>query len=105
MKEANKKEFNKKVREAKKTFPSHCKIRLRIKEYPVNPYNSTYMEKIIEMRHFHPEYEFYIHERDKYVRYSCSTIENFEPVKIQIDDKLWIELLSVFNFVRKVEQD
>ncbi len=97
--------FKADVEKAKKSFPSHCLIRLRIKQNPVNPYTSITMEKIIGMRKLHPEYVFYIHERDNYVRYSCPTIENFESVKLPLDDKLWVELFSIFDFVGKVEND
>lgn len=94
------KKINQLVKEAKETFPSHQTIRLRVKKHPVNPFNSSIMGKIIEMSKLHPEYIFYIHEKYNYLTYHCPSIENFEPVRIRIDNKLWVELLSVFELVK-----
>lgn len=97
MKKANKKIFDQKVREAKKTFPSHRKIRLRIKQNPVNPFNSATMDKFIHTRDIHPEYDAYIHEDYMSIRYINTDKKISAPLRI--DDKLWIELLSVFELV------
>ncbi len=102
MKKADKKVFDQKVREAKKTFPSHRKIRLRIKQNPVNPFGSVTMDKFIHTRDIHPEYDAYIHKEYISIRY-VNTEENI-LTRLPFDDKLWIELLSVFELVPEKEE-
>lgn len=84
---------------ARKKFPVHKRISVRVKEVPVNPFNSLVFDKIIQMKK-DPEYEIYIHQRDGYLTYNSVSIKNFEPVRLPLDDKLWIELYSVFDVVK-----
>ena len=84
--------------EAQKKFPSHKRIYVHVKENPSNPFNASYWGKVIEMKDTDPKYIIYIH--DDYLSYRSRTIKNFEPVRILLDDKLWIELLSIFDVVK-----
>ena len=104
MKNINKK-FNKLVKKAKETFPLRKEIHLRVKSEPTNPFNSSIMGKIIEMRETHSEYVFYIHKNYEYIRYTCPSIEFFEPVKLPFDEKLLVEMLCVFDFVEVVKDE
>ena len=94
------------VTRSQRTFPSHKKLLIRVKKSPVNPFNSSIFEKAILQMDSYSEYELYIHERDNYLTLTLksSTISNVEGSKIQLDDKLWIELLFVFDFIKIVEE-
>lgn len=84
---------------SRKKFPVHKRISVRVKKKPKNPFNSSAFSKIIEMKK-DPEYEIYIHSRDGYLTYQSVSIENFEAVRLPLDDKLWIELYCVFDIVK-----
>ena len=93
-------DFNKLLKQAKDTFPLRREFCLRVKKKPTNPFDSSVMGKIIKMRNSHSKYKFYIHENYEYIRYICPSIPHFEPVKLPYDDKLLVELLCVFDFVK-----
>lgn len=98
MKKSNKTDdFKAQVKLAKKTFPSHQLIRLRIKKKPVNPFGSPTMDKFIHTRDIHPEYDAYIHDESISIYY-VGTEKNI-VASLPFDDKLWIELFSVFELV------
>ena len=84
---------------AQKIFPTHEKIYLRVKENPQKPFSKTIFEQAINLRKEHPLYEFFIHE--KYVTFKSTSIKNAEPVRDWMDDKRWVELLFIFDFVKK----
>lgn len=84
---------------ARKKFPVHKRISVRVKQNPTNPFNSLVFDKIIQMKEY-PEYEIYIHSKYGYLTYKSVNIKNFEPVRLPLDDKLWIELYSVFEVTK-----
>lgn len=90
-------DFAAQVKLAKKTFPSHKKIRLRIKKRPVNPFGSPTMDKFIYTRNTYPEYDAYIHDNSISIYYIGT--ETPVVVRLPLDDKLWIELYRVFKLV------
>lgn len=83
------------VKKAKAIFPTHKEIFLRVKKNAKSPFEKTVFERAIEMRNEHPLYKFYIH--DFYLTFVSTSIKNAEPVKVQIDNKLWIELYKIFT--------
>lgn len=91
------KKYSKILKKSRKTFPTHQKIIVRVKDFPNNPFNSTIFEKIIEGKNMYPEFTLYIH--DDYLTINSIQIKNYEPVKLILDYKLWIEIYDVFNFV------
>ena len=93
----NSDEYNYLLNEAQKTFPYHKRLKIRLRNNPTNPFGSTYMAKFIENKAY-PEYELYIH--DNYFTFSSLNLKNFEPFRVSIDDKLWIELYCAFKLVK-----
>ena len=79
-------------------FPKHKRIYVRVKEKPLNPFHSSIFDQVIQISKVHSKYILYIH--DDYLTYESQTIENFEPVRLLLDDKLWIELISVFDVIK-----
>lgn len=51
------------------------------------------------MRDSRPNYQLYIHLRNHYMTFSCPTEKYFEPVYMEIDDKLWVEILNLFEII------
>ena len=95
--------FNNLLKESKKTFPKHKKILVRIKDFPENPFNSLTFEKLIRDKALYSEFILYIH--DEYLRINSKQIKNYEKVKIPLDQKLWIEIYEVFDFIGFVKED
>lgn len=97
--------FKAMVTRSQKTFPSHKKLLIRVKKSPSNPFNSSIFGKIIEMSSF-PKYQLYIHtnENCSYITLYSLSIKNSEDIKLPLDDKLWIELLFVFDFVKVLKK-
>lgn len=85
------------LKKAHKKFPTHKRIHIRLKENPTNPFNSLYIDKFIENKEF-PNYTLYIH--DWYFTIYSQDLINFEPLRIPIDKKLWIEIYCSFDFVK-----
>ena len=83
------------IKKAKRKFPKHQYLYLRVKKNPKKPYTKTVFEKAIELRRKHPVYKFYIH--DNYLTFISTSIKNAEGVRVIIDDKLWIELYYIFK--------
>ena len=86
-----------KLKESRKTFPTHKRFIVRVKDFPNNPFNSTIFKKIIEGKNIYPEFILYIH--DNYLTINSNQIKNYEPVKLILDYKLWIEIYDVFKFI------
>lgn len=97
------KEICKKAKEAKKIFIPHQHITVRIKKDATNPFASTAFGKFLEMQEVRPIYNLYIHLRDNYMSFSCPTCKEFDTVKMPIDDKLWVELLCLFEILPEEE--
>lgn len=83
-----------KVSKAKKKFPLHKRIDVRVKEEPTNPFSSIVFDKIIKNKE-HPEYFLYIH--DNYITINSKTLDALNPIELFLDKKLWIEIYSVFD--------
>lgn len=92
-----------KLKKAKKTFPTHKKLLVRIKDSPTNPFYSFAFEKLIRDKELYSEFIIYIHE--DYVKLISKQITNFEPVKLALDSKLWIELYEVFDFIKVINKE
>ena len=95
--------FSEKLEEAKKTFTPHKKLKVRIKDDATNPFGLYMFEHFLRMREEQQRsvYELYIHTRDGYMSFSCPECENFETDRLKIDDKLWVEILCMFEIVKK----
>ena len=91
------KQISKKAQHAKKIFTPHQKLTVRIKEDATNPFNSTVFNKLWEMKKQRPVYNLYIHLRDSYITISCPTCKELDPIRLPIDEKLWVELLCFFQ--------
>ena len=85
------------IKKAKKKFPQHKLLHLRVKENPQKPYEKTVFEQAIKLRASYPVYQVYIHEW--YLTFISTSIKNAESVRVEIDDKLWIELYYIFDRV------
>ncbi len=98
--------FSAMLARSKRTFPSHKKLLVRVKKSPSNPFCSSIFEKMIFQMDSYPEYELYIHKRDNYLTLTLKSpkIKRVEGSKIPLDDKLWIELFFVFDFVKVVKK-
>lgn len=84
------------LKKAKKTFPTHKKLLVRIKENPKNPFNSFTFEKLIRDKDLNSEFVIYIHEN--YIKIISKEVKNFVPIKLTLDNKLWIEIYNIFDF-------
>ena len=95
----NKNEFKQMLENAKKTFPSHRMIYLRIRKDAKNPFDSPTMDKFIRTRNIFPKYRCYIH--DEYVSFYYLSIPKTIVARLPINDKLWIELFCVFKLSKE----
>ena len=86
-------------KEAQKIFTPHQKLGVRIKKNAVNPFGSTAFETFLKMRKRRPKYQLYIHLRNSYMTFSCPDDKFFEPVYLAIDEKLWVEILNIFELI------
>lgn len=89
------------LKKAKKTFPMHKRLYIRLKENPTNPFNSLYIDKFIQNSEY-PDYELFIH--DIYFTIKCLNLCLFEPVRIPTDEKLWIEIFCAFDFIKVIKK-
>lgn len=90
------------LRKAQKIFKPNKRMVIRLKSHTTNIFNSSYMASFIEKKAF-PNYELYIHK--EYFSLDNLGIQNFETVRIPIDDKLWLELYFCFDFVSFVDDE
>ena len=95
--------FSEKLEEAKKTFTPHKKLKVRIKDDATNPFGLYMFEHFLLMKEEHGRsiYELYIHTRDGYMSFSCPSCEAMDTARQPIDDKLWVEILCMFEIVKK----
>ena len=84
-------------RKAHGKFPMHKWLRIRVKTNPSNPFNNMVFDKIIRdsISLDHYQYAIYIH--DNYLSIRSLQFLKFEPIKIWLDRKLWVELYCVFD--------
>lgn len=86
------------ITESKRIFLKHRWLNVYVKKSAFVPYEPSIFKKIIldskDKRFKHRKYVLYIHEDYLTIR---SNTHLFEPVKVPIDDKLWVELYCVFN--------
>lgn len=101
----NKAENKKIIEKSKRKFTKHKWLYVHVKKDAYVPYEKSFFHKIIadsnnpKLRH--KKYILYIHEEYLTIR---SQDFNFEPIKVILDDKLWIELFCVFS-VKEVSDD
>lgn len=91
---------NKKIiKKAKRKFPKHEWIYVRVKEYATVPYEASFFHKIVtdSKKLGHTDYKLYIHDDRMSIR--SRQFPLFEPIYVDLDDKLWIELFYVFKVV------
>lgn len=92
------------IKESKRKFHKHKWIHVYVKQDASVPYENPLFTKIISdsknEKLKHTKFVLYIHE--EYLTISSKDFI-FDPVKIAIDDKLWIELYCVFNLVNENE--
>lgn len=91
--------FTHQVKKAQKIFTPHQKLHVRIRSEAKNPFGNLAFQKLLEMRDSRPNYQLYIHLRNHYMTFSCPTEKYFEPVYMEIDDKLWVEILNLFEII------
>lgn len=101
MNQINKKKI---IKKAKRKFMKHKWIHVYVKEDASLPYEKSFFSKFIADSNnpvlMHKDYILYIHED-----YLTIRAENFlfEPVKVPLHDKLWVELYCVFDIKDKVD--
>lgn len=86
------------VQKATRKFVKHKWINVYVKNQASVPYEKSFFNKIIadcnNPKLKHKNYILYIH--DEYLTIRAQDFL-FEPVKVELHDKLWIELYCVFN--------
>ena len=93
------------IEEAKRKFIKHKWLYVRVKKDASVPYEKSFFHKIIadsnNPKLMHKQYILYIHEQ-----YLTIRAQNFifETIKHPLDDKIWVELNSVFS-VKEVSDD
>lgn len=86
------------IHKATRKYVKHKWLSVYVKANASTPYEKSFFHKLIadsknpKLRHTH--YMLYIHE--DYLTISSLT-HTYEPVKVMLHDKLWIELYTVFN--------
>ena len=95
--------FSEQVEKSKKTFAPHKKLKVRIKDDAVNPFGLYMFEHFLRMREEQQRsvYELYIHTRDGYMSFSCPSCEAMDTARQPIDDKLWVEILCMFELKKE----
>lgn len=96
-------EFKRTLKKAKKTFPAHKELIMRIKENAVNPFGSSIFETFLRNQKTpinRKKYNLYIHLRDNYMRFSTSPPDVFEDIRLPIDNLLWIEIYYTFKVIK-----
>lgn len=93
--------------ESKKRFNQHQWLYVTVKsDVESLPYSPSPFDSILEHSRdslHHKHYILYIH--DKYLTIRADGF-NYEPVKLLIDDKIWIELFYLFDVnVKKTRKD
>lgn len=91
------KDFHRILKKAKKKFPTHKWVRIKVNENAYNPFNSMLFEKIINDSLIldHKQYALYIH--DTYLSIRSIQFKNYDPIKMELDSKLWVELYCIFE--------
>ena len=92
-------EIKRKATKSKKIFLPHTMYTVRIKKHAKNPFGDTVFAKFLEHKKERPIYQLYIHLRDNYMSFSCPDCPAMDTVKKRIDDKLWVEILELFQIV------
>ena len=84
------------IKASKRKFKKHVTYLVSVKPNASVPYEKSFFHKIIsDSIHLnHKNYILYIH--DNYLTIQ-SKAHVFEPVKVSLDDKLWIEIYKVFK--------
>ena len=91
--------IEKQANKAKKKFPTHQYLTVRIKPDAKNPFGSTTFEKFLKMKNERPVYRLYIHLCYGYMSFSCPACKQMDTVRMPIDDKLWVEILKIFEII------
>lgn len=85
------------LKKAKRKFVTHQNLNVYVKRNAFVPYEKSWFKKIISdskppLRHKH----YVIRLHDYYLTVIAKDFV-FEPIRLPIDDKLWVELYCVFN--------
>lgn len=87
-------DFQSILKKAQKKFPTHKRVKIKVKENPCNPHNRIFFFNIINDNTLN-QYYLYIH--DNYVSIHSLGYENSKTFRIKLDSKLWIELYYIFE--------
>ena len=93
------------IKKAKRKFVKHKWLNVIVKPDAHLPYINSALQSIaIKSRNHlrHKDYILYVHE--KYLTISSKSF-TFEPVKLLIDDKLWVELYYTFDVTKVTDPD
>lgn len=93
------------IREAKRKFVKHKWLYIYVKKKASVPYEKSFFHKIIadsKKPLLHKNYILYIHE--EYLTISSKSFI-FEPIKVTLHDKLWVELYFVFNLEGEADDE
>lgn len=92
------------IKKAKRKFLKHKWIHVYVKKNASVPYAKSFFHKIIADSNnpalMHKNYILYIH--DAYLTIRAEDFL-FEPVKVELHNKLWIELYNVFNIEGEID--
>ena len=96
---------NKIIEKSRKKFVKHKWIYVYIKKDAYVPYEKSFFHKFIadskNPKLKHKNYVLYIHE--DYITIRGQGFD-FDPVKVLLHDKLWIELYYVFNLRKNISE-
>lgn len=91
------------IEKAKQKYEKHKWLNIYVKKNAFLPYEKSFFHKIIadsKKPLHHKNYILYIHE--DYLTISSNSFI-FEPIKVTLHDKLWVELQCVFNLKSESE--
>ena len=91
--------FKKQVAAAKKIFIPNRELFVRIKKDAHSPFGQLMFEHylLMQQKYQRSVYKLYIHLKHGYISFSCPGETRLDISRLRIDDKLWVEILCMFE--------
>ncbi len=91
--------FKKQVATAKKIFTPNTELFVRIKKGAHNPFGQFMFDHYLVMQEKYQRstYKLYIHLKHGYISFSCPSEPRMGTSRLRLDEKLWIELMCMFE--------
>lgn len=98
-------DLKKQIKASKKIFTPHKELLVRVREGAQNPLGQYMFDFFLLVKDIRPTYKLYIHTRNGYATFSAPDEQSkLEPIRIRIDNGLWIELLNIFEVIPTKEK-